>query len=203
MARSKNQTARREQMVAATIQIIAEEGLQSVRLSRVAEIVGVSARLVSYYYADLESLVEEAHAAAADRYHGSRLRALDHTAEPEEKLVQLIGSGLPGKRDQQLSQVLNELGVDASRSQTHAALMERLFLAEVSLYLGVLQEGAARGAFELARPALEVARNLVSLEDAYGTHLLARSSGLDRKAARNAILGFARVVTGAKLVKGR
>jgi hypothetical protein len=52
--------------------------------------------------------------------------------------------------------------------------MSQLLDREVSLYLSVLREGEASGAFRLRHPALTPIRNLVALEDAYGFNLLAK-----------------------------
>jgi len=200
VARTKDQAARRQQLVSATIELIAEHGIEALTLAAIADRAGVSHRLVAYYYADLESLVQEAHEAAVERYYWARLRALDQTAEPEPRLMKLMRSGLPGRRDRQLSQVLNEMSVSASRSEVHAALVAQLFDREVSLYLSVLSDGEASGAFRLSEPALTVARNLVALEDAYGFHLLARTSPVDEAAALDALTSYARTATGAALL---
>jgi len=200
MARKKDQAARRQQLVSATIELIAESGIERLTLAAIADRVGVSHRLVAYYYADLESLVNEAHEAAAQRYYWARLRGLDEAADPELRLLQLIGSGLPRQQDRQLSQVLNELSVNSARSEVHARLMGELNEREVSLYLSVLRDGEATGVFRLAGPALTVARNLVALEDAYGFHLLARTSPVDAAAALSGITSYARTATGARLL---
>jgi AcrR family transcriptional regulator len=199
MARKKDQAARRQQLVSATVELIADRGIEALTLAAIAERVGVSSRLVAYYYADLESLVHEAHEAAAERYYWARLQALDEVAGPEQRLMQLIRSGLPRQQDRRLSQVLNELSVNASRSRVHAQLMSQLFDREVSLYLSVLREGEASGAFRLSEPALTLARNLVALEDAYGFHLLAKDSPIDAATALGALVGYARTATGATL----
>ncbi len=200
MARHKDQAARRQQLVSAAIELIAERGLPALTLAAIADRAGVSHRLVAYYYADLESLVVQAHEAAVERYYWARMRSMDETAEPEQRLMQLIVSGLPMQQDRQLSQVLNELSVSSSRSETHASLMAGLFDREVSLYLSVLIDGETSGDFQLTQAALPVARNLVALEDAYGFHLLARKASLDQAAALDAITGYARTATGAALL---
>jgi AcrR family transcriptional regulator len=200
MARHKDQAARRQQLVSAAIELIAERGLAALTLAAIADRAGVSHRLVAYYYADLESLVAEAHEAAVERYYWARLRALDEGAAPEQRLLQLIGSGLPRRRDRQLSQVLNELSVSASRSAVHARLMADLFEREVSLYLAVLADGERSGAFRLGQPPLAAARNLVALEDAYGFHLMARTSSVDQATALDALTSYARTATGAALL---
>jgi DNA-binding transcriptional regulator YbjK len=200
VARKKDQAARRQQLVQATIDLIADHGIEALTHAAIADRVGISHRLVAYYYAQLDSLVIEAHQAAAERYYWARLRALDGSATPEQRMVQLIRSGFPGQRDRRLSQVLNELSVSASRSEVHARLMTDLFDREVSLYLSVLSDGAASEAFRLSEPALTVARNLVALEDAYGFHLLAKDSSVTAAAALDALVGYARTVTGADLL---
>jgi AcrR family transcriptional regulator len=200
MARKKDQAARRQQLVSATIELIADRGIQALTLAAIADRAGVSHRLVAYYYSDLESLVQKAHEAAVERYYWARLQALDEIADPQQRLLQLIRSGLPGQQDRQLSQVLNELSANASRSRVHAQLMSQLFDREVSLYLTVLREGEAAGAFRLSHPALTLARNLVALEDAYGFHLLAKLSPIDASTAFGALVGYARTATGATLL---
>ena len=200
MARKKDQAARRQQLVQATIGLIADRGIEALTLAAIADRAGVSHRLVAYYYAQLDSLVLEAHEAAVERYYWGRLRALDQTAEPAQRLLQLIRSGLPGQADRRLSQVLNELSVSASRSPVHARLMAQLFDREVSLYLSVLEKGQADGAFRLGQPALNIARNLVALEDAYGFHLLAKTSSVDAMTALDALFGYARTATRADLL---
>ena len=200
MARRKDQTARRQQLVSATIELIADHGIEGLTLAAIADRAGVSHRLVAYYYADLESLVHEAHEAAVERYYWARLRALDETAAPEQRLAQLIRSGLPRRHDRRLSQVLNELSVSASRSRVRASLMTLLFDREVSLYLSVLRDGEACGSFRLGQPALTISRNLVALEDAYGFHLLAKTSSVDAATAVDALESYARTATGATLL---
>jgi len=200
MARKKDQAARRQQLVSATIELIADRGIEALTLAAIADRAGVSHRLVAYYYSDLESLVQDAHEAAVERYYWARLQALDQIAAPEQRLLQLIRSGLPGRQDRQLSQVLNELSANASRSWVHAQLMSQLFDREVSLYLSVFRDGQSAGVFRLSQPALTLARNLVALEDAYGFHLLAKTSSIDAATALGALVGYARTATGATLL---
>ena len=101
MARTKDQAARRQQLVPPRSSSSPSNGIEALTLAAIADQVGVSHRLVAYYYADLESLVQEAHEAAVQRYYWARLRTLDEAAEPEPRLLQLIRSGLPGPQDRQ------------------------------------------------------------------------------------------------------
>ena len=199
MARRKDQAARREHLIAATLTIIATRGLGAVTMKSIAEEAGISPRLVAYYYPDLEGLIEAAHQAATERYYWARQRDLEGDLSPEEKLARLMHSGLPRGNDLLLSQVLDEISVNASRSPMHATLMTLLFDREVSLYSAVLEVGRATGVFTLTDPADTIARNFVALEDALGLHLLARNSSLTLERAEEQLASYAFATTGVRV----
>lgn len=199
MARRKDQAARRESLIQATLHTIASRGLVGVTMKNVADEAGVSPRLVAYYYPDLEALVEAAHQVATERYYWARQQALQDDAPPRVKLARLLHSGLPREEDRLLSQVLDEISVNAGRSPMHATLMTLLFDREVSLYTTVLEAGRAIGQFRLNEPLDVVARNFVALEDALGMHLLAHNSSLTLARAEEQLASFARATTGADI----
>ncbi|MDH2414150.1 TetR family transcriptional regulator [Nocardioides sp. CER19] len=200
MARKKDQAARREQLIQATLDTIAERGLVGASLRSIADAAGISPRLVAYYYPDLESLIEAAHQAATERYYWSRHQVLLEDAQPRQKLARLIRSGLPRGEDRLLSQALNEIAVNAGRSRMHATLMTLLFDREVSLYSSVLEAGRATGDFVLNEPVDVIARNFVALEDALGMHLLAQNSSVDLARAEQQLASLARATTGADVL---
>ena len=180
---------------------IAAHGLSGVTMKTIAVEAGISPRLIAYYYDDLDQLIEAAHQMATERFYGARQRVLeaDKEATPTEKLVRLITSGLPGEGDLLLSQVLDEVWVNAARSPMHATLGTLLFDREVSLYASVLQEGAASGHFTLADSTQAVARTFVLLEDALGTHLLGNNTSVSALVARQQLASYARVAAGVEL----
>jgi AcrR family transcriptional regulator len=197
MPRRKDQAARRENLIQATLHTIASRGLVGVTMKNVADEAGVSPRLVAYYYPDLEALVAAAHQVATERYYWARQQALQDDAPPRVKLARLLQSGLPRSEDRLLSQVLDEMSVNAGRSPMHATLMTLLFDREVSLYTAVLEAGRASGEFMLTEPVDMVARNFVALEDALGMHLLAHNTSLTLVRAEEQLASFARTATGA------
>lgn len=199
MARRKDQAARREHLIGATLQVIAERGLAGATMKNIAEVADISPRLVAYYYPELEGLIEAAHQVATDRYYWSRQRDISGALSPTEKLARLMYSGLPRGRDLLLSQVLDEISVSASRSPMHATLMTLLFDREVSLYTSVLEVGAALGTFTLTDAAEVIARNFVALEDALGLHLLAHNSSLSLERAEEQLASYAFSATGVRV----
>ncbi|WP_052371895.1 TetR/AcrR family transcriptional regulator [Amycolatopsis taiwanensis] len=199
MARPKDQRARREQIIRATLQTIADHGIAGLTGKRIAAVAGLSPRLIAYYYPDQDALVEAAHQAATDRYYWTRQAVVEAELTPTDKLARLLHSGLPRGKDLQLSQVLDEISVNASRSPMHAALVTLLFEREVSLYTAVLEDGAAVGEFELTDAADVLARNFVALEDALGMHLLANNSAMTLDRAERQLASYARAVTGVAI----
>lgn len=196
MGRPKNQAARREALVDAAGRAIAERGLEGLRIKDIAAEAGMSAGSVLYYYPEMDELVLEVHRGAVERYVAARHACTDPVTDPVERLRALIGSGQPhGAGDPQHS-LLYELHRRAERSTGHAALMASLFAREVALYTTVLEVGAVAGAFTLAEPAADVARNLVALEDGYGLHIVSRNTQVTPDEARQLILGYARAATG-------
>jgi AcrR family transcriptional regulator len=199
MARQKNQAARREHLISATLRVIARDGLAALRVKSIAEEAGISPRLVAYYYPDLEDLVEAAHQVATERYYWSRQRVVEDVLEPTDKLARLMHSGLPRGDDLLLSQALDEISVSASRSPMRATLMTLLFDREVSLYTAVLQAGSAGGDFDLTDDPAVIARNFVALEDALGLHLLARNTSMSLERAEEQLASLALATTGVRV----
>lgn len=199
MARPRNQGARREALVEAAGRAISERGIAAVRIKDIAAEAGVSAGSVLYYYPELDDLVLEVHAAAVERFLDDRHRATDAIGDPAERLRAAVASGLPADADDGAHRLLYELHRRADRSPGHASLMGSLFAREAALYATVLEVGAASGAFTLTQPASDAARNLVTLEDGYGLHIVSRNAAVDRETALRLIVDYARLVTGHPL----
>ncbi|GAB7068021.1 TetR family transcriptional regulator [Mycobacterium hodleri] len=199
MARVRNQDARRGQLAAVAIDVIAERGLGAVRVKDIAEAAEVSPRLVAYYYPEIDDLIDEVYRVAVDRYYWQRLEAITKLDSPVDRLANLIESGLPAGDGDVLSRAVYEFSVNAGRDPTHGTLMTLLFEREVSLYVAVLEAGGASGDFALTEPVQAVAQNFVALEDAFGMYLNGGNSSLDTAAAVALLRSYARSATGVQL----
>jgi AcrR family transcriptional regulator len=199
VARVRNQDARRSQLAAVAIDVIAERGLGAVRVKDIAEAADVSPRLVAYYYPEIDDLIDEVYRVAVDRYYWQRLEAITKLDSPVDRLANLIESGLPAGDGDVLSRALYEFSVNAGRDPTHGTLMTLLFEREVSLYVAVLEAGRASGDFALTEPVQSVAQNFVALEDAFGMYLNGGNSSLDATAAIALLRSYARSATGVDL----
>jgi DNA-binding transcriptional regulator YbjK len=200
VARPKEQTARRRDIISAARRAIVERGVRGLRIKDVAAHAGISAGLVSYYFPDLDRLLLDVHADSVDRFYWSRLRAIDGLADGVARLRALVTAGLPSGATDEISHSLYELHLHAARDRTHAVLLSELFDREVALYTTVLERGQEAGEFVLSAPAQDIAATAVVLEDAYGLHIVARNRSLGRERAASLLLGYLGSAIGIRII---
>lgn len=196
MARPRDQTARRAQMVHAATDAVRRRGLPRLRVADIADAAGVARGSVHYYFRDLTDLLQQVYKAAGDRFFTERVTEAATLADARDKLVVSARHGLPDGPDDELAVVLYEFASAARGEPVYAALAQSLYDRQVAMYAGIFEVGAAQGHFTLGEPVLDVAANMVALEDAYGLHIVARNASLPPDRALDLLLGYARAVTG-------
>jgi DNA-binding transcriptional regulator YbjK len=199
MARPKDQTERRRELVDAAARAIVSGGVAGLRVRDVAGEAGLSPGLVSYYYRRLDDLVVDVHADAVQRFYSARRAVIEQLDDPSEQLVELAHRGVPDSEEDLLCRVLYELHLHGGRSRAHAALMTSLWEHEVSLYELVLARGVERGDFSLRASTRQVAETAVALEDAVGLHVVGRNASMSVAEARRLLLGLLERETGREL----
>jgi AcrR family transcriptional regulator len=184
--RSKDETRRR--ILDAAVRRIAREGIDEVRIARIAMDAGVSAALIHYHFESREALLVEAlehsYGIAGDVRTGPAENGVTSAAE---RLRAVIDACLPApgaQRDDWLLWV--ELWLRASRrpelSETAARLYARLheWLAEI------LADGVARGEFE-PTDVPRLTDHLLALIDGYGIRVLFADPAVPLERAREEI----------------
>lgn len=171
----------------------------NVQLNQVAREAGLTSGAVLYHYPDLQELLLDAQRSGMERFYDARVRAIEGIADPVDRLVVTIASGLPHDVDDPDVRLLCELGGAAARNPVYGALLTTLFDRQVAMYQVILEAGSATGAFRLALDAVTIGRNLVALEDAYGYRMMARHPSIDRSTAIELIMTYARMATGHAL----
>lgn len=197
-ADARSRASRRADLLAAAQRAMSVHGTQ-VRLNQVAEQAGLTSGAVLYHFPDLQDLLIEANRAGMERFYDDRLRAIEGVADPAERLVLTILSGLPTGKDDEEVRLLCALGGEAARNAVYAVLLTSLFDRQVTMYQQLLDAGVAADMFHLASSSLDIARNLVALEDAYGYRIMAGHPVLDPSASAALILDYARMATGHPL----
>ncbi|OPC77478.1 hypothetical protein B4N89_44055 [Embleya scabrispora] len=195
MARPRNQTARREQLVHAATEAVGRRGLAQLRVADIAEVAGVARGSVNYYFSDLGDLLRQVYRQAADRFYTSRTDTASRLPDARDKLVACARLGLPAGPDDELALVLYEFSAAARDESEYATLAQSLYDRQVAMYGSILEIGRAQGHFRFTEPIPDVAANLVTLEDGYGLHIVGRNSSLPPERALALILASARQAT--------
>lgn len=191
MARPKNQGARRQALIDATISAVHTHGLRSLSLTDVAAQAGLSRGTVLYYYEDLDALLAEVHAAGVARFCDARDELIAATDGPSGQLAVAITAGLPTGPDDALMRLLYEFDFLAGTSTLHDELVQKMYLLQVQTYRNILDAGIADGSFTPNLDTEQLAMTFVALEDAYGLHIVAGNALLTVDAAVSAMRAVA------------
>lgn len=200
MARPKQQNKRRSELLLAAQKVIAEHGISGVRLNRIAKQAGLTSGAVLYYYPNIDELILEAIKKSMQRFQEGRARMTESLGDnPALKLVRMIEAGLPTSGEDVEVRLFCQMGGSAGSNPLSATLLTALYDRQVSLYQVILEQGIARGEFDINGSTLPIARNIVALEDAYGYRIVAGHETIDTNAAIELVLDYARSVTGNPL----
>ncbi|MFG2884819.1 TetR/AcrR family transcriptional regulator [Streptomyces sp. NPDC048297] len=196
MARTKNQSARREQLVSATMSAVSRHGLGRLRVSDVAEAAGVARGSVQYYFPDFDELLRQTCRQAMDRFFTARAAVAQQLDDARDRLVETAWHGLPHDPDDELTIALYEFSIASRDDSDMRLLFHSLYDRQVALYTGILEAGRAQGHFTLTESAFDIACNMVALEDAYGLMIISRQASIPPGRAFELLLAYAKAATG-------
>jgi AcrR family transcriptional regulator len=177
-------------ILAAAVSRIAREGIDGVRIARIAMDAGVSTALVHYHFNSREALLAEAlefsYARAADvRLDTDRLRG----AGRAERLQAMIDQCLPTTPALEEDWVLwVELWLRAIRHPELRPVAEELYARLRAWFAGEIEGGMRSGEFERCDP-VEVADRTLALLDGFGVRTLIGDSTIPLERARRAVAG--------------
>jgi AcrR family transcriptional regulator len=196
MGRPPKHHARKAQLVQAALDTIQRQGFEGFRIRDVADVAGVSTATVHYYFDDLDGLLTEVHALATERFFTERLAAIDKRDDARNKMVEMIRRGVPRAADDAITVALYHIDNVKRTDPVRAQLGTRLFDRQVMLYHGILELGCSQGHFTMQDRMMDVAQNLVGLEDAYCMHIIEGNASLPYERCIALMLSYARLATG-------
>ena len=202
VTRLRSAEQRRKELLEAAEELIADQGIHQVKLRDIAGKAGMTPNAALYYFDTLEAIFEDVLGRSLERYCDDRQKIAEGVDEPAHKLRKLIAAGLPTGTEDRLGKLIYEMGSFARTDAASAARYITLFERQVALYMAVLEAGAAGGAFRLARPAREIARTLVVMEDGLGLALTNKVQTLKRDEAITLLETYAGSMTGLSLGGG-
>jgi AcrR family transcriptional regulator len=170
------------------VALIAREGIDRVRIARIATEAGVSAALVHYHFASREALLAEALEHSYERAGKQRLAALDEgRASASGRLRAMIDQCLPldrALRDDWLLWL--ELWLRTARHPELRPIAGRLYARLHAWFAEAIADGVAAG--ELAPcDAERVADRALALIDGYGIRVMAGDPRMPVERAREEI----------------
>ena len=178
-------TTTRDRILEAACASIAEDGIDDVRIARVAMRAGASTALVHHYFSTREELLEEAlmhsyELAAEDRFG----QPVDEDATAVERLKVMIDECLPLEGRQHQEWLLwVELWLRAAREESARPMSQRLYASYRDWILKVIRYGVQRGEFETADPEAS-ADIAIGLLDGLGIRALMADPDMDVERVR-------------------
>jgi AcrR family transcriptional regulator len=176
----------RSRILDAAVRRIASDGIDGVRIARIAMDAGVSAALVHYHFASRDALLVEALEHSYE-IAGDARATVPEDAPAAERLAAVIDASLPtppALRDDFLLWV--ELWLRASRQPELSAVAARLYARLHDWSADVLRAGVAAGELD-AVDVDRTADRLLALIDGYGVRALFGDPAMPAERARQEI----------------
>jgi AcrR family transcriptional regulator len=163
----------RERILDAAVKLIAREGIDDVRIARIAMAAGVSASLLHYHFESREALLAEALEHSYEIAGNARLSVPDDEPAPAtRRLAAMIDQCLPLDEELRDDWVLwVELWLRAVRHPELRPTAARLYARMHTWFADAIAEGVAAGEFTAADPG-RTADRLLALIDGYGIRAL-------------------------------
>jgi AcrR family transcriptional regulator len=178
----------RERILAAAVERIASDGIDDVRIARIAMAAGVSSALVHYHFATREALLAQ----ALEYSYGAVGDARTAAAQPAggshaEHLAQMIDQCLPSTPELERDWVLwVELWLRAVRHHELRPVAEELYARMRDWFATAIRAGVDDGEFACSDPE-EVADRTLALIDGFGIRALLGDSAIPMDRARLAV----------------
>jgi AcrR family transcriptional regulator len=179
----------RDRILAAAVDRIASDGIDDVRIARIAMDAGVSTALVHYHFATREALLAEALEYSFE--HAGDLRIEGEIAPAAEshaeRLAQMVEQCLPSNESQERDWVLwVELWLRAVRHPELRPTAEQLYARMREWFGEAIAAGVAAGEFNDC-DAEAVADRTLALIDGFGVRALLGDSEVPLERARSEI----------------
>jgi AcrR family transcriptional regulator len=147
--RRLSEDERREQIIRGCVEVLACEGYRNASLARIAEAAGVSKGLISHYFSDKETLMEQTAIATVAYLRGEVAAAIDLTAEVPDLLRAAVhyASGLRRTHSRELraiDQIAHNLRRPDGAPRLDLRAYEETYQAQEGLFQRGQQEGSLR-----------------------------------------------------------
>jgi AcrR family transcriptional regulator len=190
MPRPSVEAERKDQILRATCQVIAEQGYVNLRVSDVAKQAGVSGGTVHYYFDSKRDLVHAAFEYNFARSVDRRRWILDSPDEPVVRLRFVIDSYLP-LDDETIEawRVWTALWAEGLREPNLQELNERMYGEWRRLVAGIVRDGQDSGQLRGGDP-VQFANMLIAMIDGLAVQVLLGSQNMTVQRMKATSLAF-------------
>jgi AcrR family transcriptional regulator len=193
--RRRKGSARERAVIEATSALIAESGVDGVRVSDVAARAGMSVGHVTYYFPRKSSLLLRAIELSERAFQADVANRARAIADPWQRLIAIIDLAMAEGAGDRGWLLWLEVWAGAGRDPELAARQAALDLAWRSLLAEVLRDGVAQGAF-VDHDADELSLTLTCLMDGLSTRLALGDPDVSVDRARSSVLRLAKAAMG-------
>lgn len=170
----------RRNVLEAAGRIVADRGLEGIRIREIAAEAELSPGAVLYHFPDHSELLYAVHVDTVRRYVEGRVgaaatEAVGGPADPIERLLAVLRAGVPPWANEHVIRLLYEMHGLARRSPRHAELLTRLWQDEQALYADIIADGLRQGVFAVDGSVADVAAGLLALEDGLVLHRISNN----------------------------
>jgi AcrR family transcriptional regulator len=170
----------RDRILEAACDLIAEKGIDDVRIARVAMRAGASTALVHHYFSTREELLEEALIHSFDKAGDERFTTEPRDETAAGRLARAIGESLPLPGSQEREWVLwVELWLRAVRDPALRPVASRLYERYRSWLEGIIEAGVDNGEFRSDLDVGAAADRAMALLDGTGVRVLFGDPAMD------------------------
>ena len=189
--RTESKEVRRQQLINATIDSIAQNGIGGTTMSTVTEIAGLSLGIVNFHFKSKQNLLEETLLFLAKEHHEQWLDAFDNAGlSAPEKLLAIVDAHFHPRicSPKKLAVWFAFFG-EAGRRKVYRKLINDIDLERYSIALRLCSEIAEDGGYD-DMPPRQVANILEALYDGIWLELLTYPENFRRTEARDHIVAF-------------
>jgi AcrR family transcriptional regulator len=190
MPRPSVEAERKDQILRATCQAIADLGYVNLRVSDVAKQAGVSGGTVHYYFDSKRDLVHAAFEYNFSRSLDRRRWILDSPDTPLARLQAVVDSYLPADQETvEAWRVWAALWAEGLRDPVLQELNERMYGEWRRLVAGIIRDGQANGQVVAGDPVL-YANTLIAMIDGMAFQVMLGSQNMTAQRMRSTCLAY-------------
>ncbi len=198
MARPKNQDKRRKDLLLAAERVLAKKGISSFTRKDIAMETGLTGPAVSYYFPDLNELLEDVYHRAFEQFFYKYENLKKEIQSPWALLEKYVEIALPFGKDDINSLIMYQFSGEPRFSVLYSRLSSRLHQYQAEFIAGIIEKGNALKEFKTELSTQEITRCIIALIDSYGLQIVLEESGIGFEFAKNEILKLASFLLGRK-----